>query len=74
LQTSQTFTRNTLDGQVIAFKLSHENTPYIHFTKTNMINNGGLLSSVRQFYKFHKLLLWYLGKMDVNLHRKREIT
>jgi len=34
--------------------------------------NIKLLSCVRQFYKFHELLLWNLSKMDVNLHRKKK--
>jgi len=40
LQTSQPFTRNTLDGHIIAFKLSSENTSNVHITKTNMIDIG----------------------------------
>jgi hypothetical protein len=37
-----------------------------------MIANGDSLSSVRQFYKFHKLLVWNLSKMDVGLLQKRK--
>jgi hypothetical protein len=69
---SKFFTRNTLDGLVTVFKLSRENTSNIHFTKTNMSDNGGSLSSVRQFYKYHKLLAWNLSKMDLDLHQKRK--